>query len=642
MPGNEPLILELAAEHFTALHEFLAPYLAELDAESQAKLRAVAVDKLSRLTVHSFFELSIDITDELTRRLTNSEDPFLPVRVDFPPKRNQARQKLAVLNLQKFRGLALNLYYGLEHRYAFVASSVKEKYGIPPSASSSVSSRGYLRFAKLASITARPMSPQVDALRQQGNGSVGSEVRSVSGSQLTDYISSAVQGAQDDTKILLQTMQVRVADLEAQLTRERAEKATALADASKAAEREAKVCKFTDTNIRTIKLEQRYSELERQFQELQSKYERLTQDYASLQDDYNEQQQIAADIRAEASHLLDECKTLTEKNNAQVEKINSQTDMINKLKAQLESTAAANLTSSLSTKKRANPNIDFEKDDIVDAGIVTMESIEAYTEAVSNLLAALRSETPTNILVGMKGIIIACRGITKDSEAYENDEECGLTAEERDELAAAKEMMSTGLTGQMAIAKELANSFDASIAARLEAATAELTAAIIDLLQIYQRHTGLSNPVRNDQGIRNAENSNQGFDQSEFGGSSVSTQELLSTDLLKPFLEQQTDLIVQAIHSLLQIMRQTSTFDQGFLDIVHRITGIVDRLVQVSRQTMMAHPTGSSIQASGEPILQQLSQASTTMNELGNSMINAPPSNTMKQKLASSSYEIAK
>jgi hypothetical protein len=44
-------------------------------------------------------------------------EPFLAVRSEFHPKRNQARQKLATLPLQRFRDLASDVYFELDRRY---------------------------------------------------------------------------------------------------------------------------------------------------------------------------------------------------------------------------------------------------------------------------------------------------------------------------------------------------------------------------------------------------------------------------------------------------------------------------------------------------------------------------------------------
>ena len=46
-----------------------------------------------------------------------SEVPFLPVRDDFHPKRNQARQKLATLPKTRFKDLSGDVFHELGRRY---------------------------------------------------------------------------------------------------------------------------------------------------------------------------------------------------------------------------------------------------------------------------------------------------------------------------------------------------------------------------------------------------------------------------------------------------------------------------------------------------------------------------------------------
>jgi hypothetical protein len=43
--------------------------------------------------------------------------PFLPVREEFHPKRNQARQKLATLPITRFEDLSSDVYFELARRY---------------------------------------------------------------------------------------------------------------------------------------------------------------------------------------------------------------------------------------------------------------------------------------------------------------------------------------------------------------------------------------------------------------------------------------------------------------------------------------------------------------------------------------------
>ncbi|GAA5914239.1 hypothetical protein JCM8208_001532, partial [Rhodotorula glutinis] len=118
-----PLSLEqskaVARTHYTALKGWLT----NEGALSSGSTRTNARDKLTRLTRQQFQELSTDVYDELMRRIDDSatptagQQPFLAVRPDFHPKRNQARQKLATLPLSRFRDLASDVYFELDRRY---------------------------------------------------------------------------------------------------------------------------------------------------------------------------------------------------------------------------------------------------------------------------------------------------------------------------------------------------------------------------------------------------------------------------------------------------------------------------------------------------------------------------------------------
>ncbi|KAF8629906.1 hypothetical protein AX15_003258 [Amanita polypyramis BW_CC] len=99
--------------HFDELSRYLAVYLAK----SPPNSRTTARQKLTRLTIQQFHELSTDVYDELMRRKNENEVPFLPVREDFHPKRNQARQKLATLPTSRFEDLSSDVYYELSRRY---------------------------------------------------------------------------------------------------------------------------------------------------------------------------------------------------------------------------------------------------------------------------------------------------------------------------------------------------------------------------------------------------------------------------------------------------------------------------------------------------------------------------------------------
>lgn len=140
---------QIARKHFQALQTFLHVWLETEDPNARASAR----EKLTRLTRSQFQELSTDVYDELCRRTEAEEKrgstggggnshpglddriPFLPVRNDFHPKRNQARQKLATLPKNRFKDLASDVYYELKRRYPeFTDSSpqVNERINLGP------------------------------------------------------------------------------------------------------------------------------------------------------------------------------------------------------------------------------------------------------------------------------------------------------------------------------------------------------------------------------------------------------------------------------------------------------------------------------------------------------------------------------
>lgn len=135
--------MEESAQHYNALRRFLQT--AYRDERANMKSNK-ARDKLLRLSPTQFHELSTDVYDELLRRQQampapgrpprTDVPPFLPPREDFHEKRNQARQKLASLQQQRFKDLATDVFCELERRFPhFVAD-------MPPIGSPAPSLRG--------------------------------------------------------------------------------------------------------------------------------------------------------------------------------------------------------------------------------------------------------------------------------------------------------------------------------------------------------------------------------------------------------------------------------------------------------------------------------------------------------------------
>ena len=132
-----PICSPVPLTRYDVKHRRGASVLTVLSFTEPANSRSTARQKLTRLTRQQFQELSTDVYDELMRRKNNTSDnegtsspvahtantnpsnpvPFLPVRDDFHPKRNQARQKLATLPTGRFKDLSSDVYYELARRY---------------------------------------------------------------------------------------------------------------------------------------------------------------------------------------------------------------------------------------------------------------------------------------------------------------------------------------------------------------------------------------------------------------------------------------------------------------------------------------------------------------------------------------------
>lgn len=116
---------ETMAEHYRVLRVYLGPYLNDAQGNPRPSR---AKDKLTRLSGVQFQELSTDVYDESLRREAdrkrggpgapgNDTPKFLLPKNNFHPKRNQARQKLSTLPLERFRQLATDVFYELERRF---------------------------------------------------------------------------------------------------------------------------------------------------------------------------------------------------------------------------------------------------------------------------------------------------------------------------------------------------------------------------------------------------------------------------------------------------------------------------------------------------------------------------------------------
>lgn len=141
---------ETLAEHYRVLKAYLGPYLND---EKGNPRPSRAKDKLTRLSTVQFQELSTDVYDESIRReqdrkrggpgAPGNETPkhLLP-KNNFHPKRNQARQKLSTLPLERFRQLATDVFYELERRTPRFGGGDIPRSSSPAGSMASRTSRG--------------------------------------------------------------------------------------------------------------------------------------------------------------------------------------------------------------------------------------------------------------------------------------------------------------------------------------------------------------------------------------------------------------------------------------------------------------------------------------------------------------------
>ncbi|KAF8918077.1 hypothetical protein CPB85DRAFT_1430693 [Mucidula mucida] len=111
-------MIESFKTHFEEFSKSLVAYLANVLLQTAPPdWRSSSRQKLTRITMHHFHELSTDAYDELMRRQYGSTVPFLLSRDDFHPRRNQFRQELSTLPINRFHDLASDVLHELSRRY---------------------------------------------------------------------------------------------------------------------------------------------------------------------------------------------------------------------------------------------------------------------------------------------------------------------------------------------------------------------------------------------------------------------------------------------------------------------------------------------------------------------------------------------
>lgn len=689
---------EVAVQYYESLKKYLEKHAEKGQTISQQ--RQNARDKLTRLSKPQFQELATDVYDEMTRRQFNSaEMPFLPVRDDFHPKRNQARQKLATLPKNRFKDLASDVFFELERRFPQLLEGQQEEAALlaspPTSATTSVSpaataiksveigkenavekSPGQTQNQNKSPTTQPPIvatavtdkKPMLPPTQDKTDASFGNldalmadlgDMISKPGDLLDPTPSTDKLRTEYESK--LSSMTKRIAQLETELAAKSKQQDTAQGSKVQQLEEQLRTQKQTNQTLETT-------------------LSTLRDDHSRLQEDYRMQQEVAEDVRKEAAALLNEIKALSNRNDdllaerdSNRESIKNLTEenqrlqsQVRDLQSQLKAAASQRRPSeqlnsssaSTSTIKGSNFSAETEKiwspqeDGAIDEGKTT-----SYKDAVDGLKRAARSDNPTEVLIAMKSIVIACKSITEDVEIYESNPTVSISLIDRENLLNFKTDLSGCLTRLMAVAKQHATGgaggsptkrTSSEKGKEIDAAVEELSDTIQEIVRLIGVKKAIGGGVGGKKLNDSREDGSKGL---SLNGASPKKENapLYEVDELRLYLEKQTDLIVQAIQSLLYAMRQ-ATFGQDFQDTINGITSIVSNLITACRKTFREVPEASQYKVKGESVLKDLLNSNDRLAMLGKSFMSGnmgggsggDDEKPSKQKLASASYEVAK
>ncbi|CAG8615166.1 4062_t:CDS:2, partial [Cetraspora pellucida] len=317
---------------------------------------------------------------------------------------------------------------------------------------------------------------------------------------------------------------------------------------------------------------------------------------------------------------------------------------------------------------KETPKVDIVNDSSLTPtpdGAIDESKIVAYQVAIDDLLRAGRSDVSANVLVAMKSIVIACKGITEEVDTYEQRKGSSMKAEDKEKLSNLKTKFSATLTNLMGAAKNHATGYGISPVSLLDAAASHLTASVVEMVKhVKLRRTRGQDVNRLSSGhpplpsFENASNeqitSQKSMDSQDDLNSSIKGPKsdskienqngyAIGVDELRDFLERQTESIVQAIQTLLTAIRNGS-FGKELTDNINTITTIVLNVIAVCRDSFRSNNVPQSVR--GDVILKELEDSIDKLDEMRESITNNREdflnNRASKQRLASASFEIAK
>ncbi|KAL1917271.1 uncharacterized protein VTP21DRAFT_4927 [Calcarisporiella thermophila] len=287
--------------------------------------------------------------------------------------------------------------------------------------------------------------------------------------------------------------------------------------------------KTTDV-VKMQQLEDQLAQQKHQYQQQTVKLSKLQADFDKLQEDYNNQMEVANDIRQELTALLEEIKDLSRHNEEMAAEREQQESTIRTLTQQNKEWKSKyeSLKIELRGLRCTNsfiyeaPRTDMVRDGYLvpsQNGVVDYARVIAYQLAVDELLCAGRTHTPTNVLLAMKSIVTACKAITEEVEAYEENHSLAMS----EGLAQCKARLSAALTHLMSAARNHATGAGLFPVILLDRAAEHLTAAVAEMVKsVGLRRSPSHDDVAEEMGGRAGEERSPASSPTDSQGSVVS------------------------------------------------------------------------------------------------------------------------
>ncbi|KKY25824.1 putative cell polarity [Diplodia seriata] len=520
------MIEESLAEHYHVLKIYLGRYL--LDEKGNLRPNR-ARDKLLRLSSVQFQELSTDVYDESLRREDerkrggpnapgNDTPKFLPPKDNYHPKRNQARQKLSTLPIDRFRQLATD-----EKLIADLTAQVEQLQ----------------EKAEGLEDQLRERDEEVEKLKNaENNGGNATEGDKAEFAELREDLERRLDEAQSSSDSLRSELEKTRNDA--------SETERELRSQLEEVQRGGNLGGSGDNDW-----EQRYKQLERELEE---------------------QQQVTDEVRREASQFLQEMRALSERSNASLEKEEGLVAEIARLEAEVKewrtryarsktqvrhlrasSTGLANLTEDASVYARDGTIVQPD-------GLIKDVHLTKFQLSIDQLLQAARKSSSEAVLDCMKETVSCVRSITADVDAAgsptSDDGEDSVKRQHK-----LKSRVSATANNLITASKNHAAAQGLSPVSLLDAAASHLTTSVVELAKVVRiRPTQPGEEDYENLDVRSSRLSANYYGNGARHtrtGSNLSIDSASGLEEIKNYLEDQTTDLVNSIQPLVQEIRST-------------------------------------------------------------------------------------